>query len=190
MPAGPTSVRFEDVAALTAMVGAIFSGAWVVGKVLVDRSRQRVDLCMQLYQQYFSDDMANARRRGWFVVTQMAMKRPCRMSDYWADPEIAPRYVDVNRVMAFFYALQTLDAMGRIDRRLARRFFGYQYAHWSRHLEPLVDDTLKHDRDHPEVLEAFSGGGMAWLKDDAHIAIAQAPDQRPVVAEDRAAPAD
>jgi hypothetical protein len=162
-------IQFNELAAVTAIGGTLFSAAWLIGRLFVNRIIEKTNLCVQLHETYFSADMVEARNVAWHTLERENITRPFKFSTFWANKENGDSVAATNRVMAFFYRLYVLDSLGKINRRLARRLFSYQYAHWRVQLKPLVQDTLRYDQDHPDLFIAFSKNNLRWLKKGAQI---------------------
>jgi hypothetical protein len=150
------------------IMAAFLSGAWVLGSYVVENLRQKTNLIVGLYQQYFAKEMMQARLRAWFALARYNKSRPVKFYAIWSNQEIAEDVDALYRVLAFYHSLYVLDKLGRLHRGLAKEFFSYQFAHWSRQFRPLVEDTMRYDDDQPELLRAF-GKRLQWLGRHARI---------------------
>lgn len=143
------SIPNQIIAALiTASVAAV--AAYIAYR---NRQSERVKLTRDLYNQFFT--LVDNRSAAWFWLKELnAEEQPRSFKQLWRVSD-QRAFMNLYKVVAFWFLLYTLHQSSQLDRSLARSLFQYEFKYWQAQLRPLTRRTREEDTPFPDVLIPF-----------------------------------
>jgi hypothetical protein len=152
---------------LIAISVAVVSAGWSYHHRRSDDDRGRVQRVIDLYRQYHSSDLLNARHHAWYWLEDIYEHRPVVVwQQLWnaRDPSVRENVLEAYKVLSFWHTLYSLDKEGLIDRGLARELLAYQFRHWKARFLRLARDTFADNADPDDALRPYVDDRLAWLE--------------------------
>jgi hypothetical protein len=147
---------------MTPIPAALITGSIAATSAYIafrNRQSERVKLARDLYNQFFT--MTDSRSAAWFWLEDLESEQVRRSFEQTWRVVDQRAFMNLYKVVAFWFLLYTLYKAHQLDKKLARSLFRYEFCYWQKQLDPLTKRTRLMDKDFPEVLIPFES--IDWL---------------------------
>jgi hypothetical protein len=125
-----------------------------------NRQSERVKLTRDLYNQFFT--LTQNRSEAWFWLEELDDEIPARSFEQIWRVKDQRSFMNLYKVVAFWFLLYTLYEADQLDKTLAKSLFQYEFQYWQEKLYPLTKRTKgKEGEIFPDVLKPFES--TKWL---------------------------
>lgn len=156
----------DTILSVIAVIISTIAVAWTLFYNLSQKRTSSVHYVLDLYSNYYSQEMIVARRIAWHDLGEkMNEDNNLTWEILWKDNTDNEQriYNHLQLVLQFWFQLYALDKMGLLDRTLSSELFGYQFGMWRNHLSQLARNTKEHDELQPDVFKSVIENQLDWL---------------------------
>lgn len=156
----------DTTLSIIALIISAITIVWTLYYNLSQKRTSSVRYVLELYSNFYTQEMIAARRITWHDLGEMMDKdASITWKNLWEDNNDSDQriYNHLQLVLQFWFQLYALDKKGLLDRKLAFELFGYQFGMWRDHLSKLAKNTQKHDDLQPDVFKSILENQLDWL---------------------------
>lgn len=160
-----------DIIAFLALIVSVSAAIWTIGYNLIKVKAEKIERTLDLQFRYHDSDMMIARNTGWYLIESFEeSNEPLTFKGLWdhEDNSVRKKFNQLHKVMNLWFILYHLGEQKKIDIKLGKKIFTYEYDWWFWRLERLTKDTegaaSRGLEPMPDVLKPFLGKGINWIQ--------------------------